>query len=146
MCRYCRQSTRLVAFALPPDHELLDPDGSGEDDPTAECTWSTAARAAFIFYIEYLPVAVQRRVKEFSHSFRRDYSVATMGFYWANHCEGCGSVLDDHDLFCEPEAAFVPLSKARAEGIHLVRVDDAMVAATAGYAYDPPYFHAMPTA
>ncbi len=49
-------------------------------------------------------------------------------------------MLDDHDLFCEPEGAFLPTSHARAAAIQLLRIDEPLEAAAAGYACDPQFF------
>ncbi len=49
-------------------------------------------------------------------------------------------MLDDHDLFCEPEGAFLPTSQAQAAAIQLVRIDEPLEAAAAGYACDPQFF------
>ena len=70
-------------------------------------------------------------------------SPAAQGSYWANHCEHCGSLQEDHDLFCEPEGAFLPVDAAWASAIELTRIDEPFAAAAAGYAYEPEYLEHM---
>ncbi len=147
-CWSCGAATRVLALALPPGHEALamdadadanaDADDEGEKQTTE--VWDAANCTALLFYVALLPDAVQRRLREFSSLYRVARSAATPGSYWANHCESCGSVLDDHDLFCEPEGAFLPTSQAQAAAIQLVRVDEPLKAAAAGYACDPQFF------
>jgi hypothetical protein len=142
-CWYCGASTRLLALALPPGHETLAMDADPEGEQLAQDVWDAALCNAFLFYVAYLPDAVQRRLQEFSPLYRFARSAATLGSYWANHCERCGSLLDDHNLFCEPEGAFLPTSHTRAAAIRLVRIDEPLEAAAAGYACDPQFFESM---
>jgi hypothetical protein len=51
--------------------------------------------------------------------------------------------LDDHELFCEPEGAFLPTSESTAAAIHLVLVDEPFETSAAGYSYEPPLLDAM---
>jgi hypothetical protein len=143
VCSQCHEPTRLVALALPDDHEVLDSDDDVEGAQIAVESWSAASQGAFLFFIAYLPETVQLRMKEFAQGYRLVRSPAMLGRHWANHCERCNSLLDDHDLFCEPEGAFLPTSEASAGLIHLVRINDGIEAATAGYAGDPQFFDAM---
>jgi hypothetical protein len=142
-CGYCRASTGVLALALPPGHELLAMDADAEPGQLAQDLWEGAPCNAFLFYIEHLPDAVQRRLREFSSRYRFAYSAATLGSYWVNHCEQCGSPLEDHDLFCEPEGAFLPTNHARAAAIKLLRIDEPLEAAAAGYAQEPEFFASM---
>ena len=143
-CWCCGAATRVLALALPRGHENLamdaDADTDAEGGVLAPEVWDAALCNAFLFYVAYLPEAVQRRLREFSSLYRFARSAATLGSYWANHCESCGSMLDDHDLFCEPEGAFLPTSHARAAAIQLVHIDEPLEAAAAGYACDPQFF------
>jgi hypothetical protein len=61
------------------------------------------------------------------------------GSYWANHCERCGALQEDHELFCEPEGAFLPTSPAAAATIELLSVHECLEAGAAGYAIDPAF-------
>jgi len=143
-CWSCGAATRVFALALPPGHEALAMDADADADADAETrptgVWDAAIRTALLFYVALLPDAVQRRLREFSSLYRVARGAATPGSYWANHCESCGSMLDDHDLFCEPEGAFLPTSQAQAAAIQLVRIDEPLEAAAAGYACDPQFF------
>lgn len=142
-CWCCRAPTRLIAALLPPLHEALSIDEGGADDGSARDVWERASRYAFLFYLGYLPDAVRRRFMEHSLGFRRDFSESSQGSYWANHCEKCDALLDDHYLFCEPEGAFVPTSAASAAGIELVPLAEPFEAAAAGYVFDPPLVESM---
>ncbi len=140
-CTRCGAFTRLLALGLPPRHEALSlDDGSDAAEPEA---WELANCNAFLFYIERLPEAVAARLQTHSAVYRPAYSAAALGTYWANHCESCGSLLEDHDLFCEPDGAFAPASPAAAAAIELVRIEEPIAAAAAGYAIEPAFFESM---
>jgi len=163
-CRHCGLPTALVAIAVPPEHETLDVDDDapdeGWDDETRHrehpaAAWSVADHNAFLFYVDSLPAAVQKRINGYQPAYRPidGYAAAApapapaeggvSGSYWANHCEKCGCQLDDHELFCEPEGAFLPTSESTAAAIHLLLVDEPFETSAAGYSYDPPLFDAM---
>jgi hypothetical protein len=142
-CWCCRASTRLIALALPPEHETLAMDAGAETEELAQDSWEEASCSAFLFYIEYLPHDVQKRLGKVSSSYRFAFSKAASGSYWANHCERCGTLLDDHDLFCEPGGAFLPTNHSSAAAIELLRIDDPIEAAAAGYVFEPPFFASM---
>jgi hypothetical protein len=144
-CGYCRAWTPLIALVLPPYHDSLELNCNPFGGPEAieEYVWAGMPHSAFLFYVEYLPEGVQRRLTAFSRSYRFAYSEQTLGSYWANHCKKCGSRLDDQDLFCEPEAAFLPTSAESASAIELVGIADAIEARAAGYAFEPEFFWAM---
>jgi hypothetical protein len=154
-CPHCGLPTRLLALALPHDHETLnedaehehedehehDDEGSAERPPEA---WQRAGVNAFLFYVERLPKGVRDRLNELSHRFHPAHSAATLSTYWANHCEHCGRPLDDHELHCEP-GAFMPSSEAAAADIELVRIPEPFAAVAAGYATEPEFFACMRT-
>jgi hypothetical protein len=161
-CWHCGSPTALVAIAVPPGHETLDVDDDasdkGSDDETEHredpaAAWSVADHNAFLFFVDSLPAAVQKRINRYQAAYRpidTDAAAATAtaagggaGSYWANHCEECGCQLDDHEMFCEPEGAFLPTSESTAAAIHLVLVDEPFETSAAGYSYDPPLFDAM---
>ena len=142
-CWHCRATIPLFALAVPPGHMVLEPDDEAQDEETAVDTWRIAAVSAFLFYVEYLPAAVQNRLKQVTQSYRLGDCAVVAGSHWANHCEHCGSLLDDHELFCEPDGAFLPTDESRARIIHLVPIDEAFEADAAGYAYEPDFFDAM---
>ena len=51
--------------------------------------------------------------------------------------------MEDHDLFCEPDGAFLPTTAESAAGVILERVDEALGAGAAGYACDPQFLDSM---
>ena len=140
-CARCGAPTRLVALALPPSHQslLLDADVG---QTQVDC-WESASASAFLFYVEYLPEPVQRRVAAFCRAYRFAFSERSLGWYWANHCETCGVLLDDHELFCEPEGPFLPPSAESASAVMFVRIEETLEAAASGYACEPQFFDAM---
>lgn len=141
-CAHCGVRTLLVALVLPPSHEtrsLAEDDADG-----ALCdSWDQVPCSAFLFYVGYLPDGVQQRMQTCGGTYRPAVSPATQGCYWANHCEHCGSVQEDHDLFCEPEGAFHPVDAASARVIELTRIEEPFAAVAAGYACEPEYLQHM---
>ncbi len=147
-CRHCGLSTRLLALAVPRTHETWEGDVPADDaDSTLleASVWLRADVDAFLFYVEQLSQDVQRRLQLAAPFFRLAQSATTQSVYWANHCEHCGALLDDHDLHCEPDGAFMPASAAEAVGIHLLQVAEPIEAVAAGYSPDPAFFRLMPT-
>jgi hypothetical protein len=171
-CRHCGLRTRVLALAMPPEHETLDLDGQVEEESdgagdrdsvggdlvgngganspgldtgleNGSVPWQPAGVNAFLFYVEYLPDSVQGRLRDLSPSFRFAYSDATLTSYWANHCDHCGRLLGDHELHCEPEGAFVPVSEAAAAAIELLKIEEPFEAAADGYAFEPEFFSLM---
>jgi hypothetical protein len=136
-CRHCGLSTGLLALAMPRNHETVDSDEQASD------SWYCPEVHAILFHVELLSDAVQRRLKHVWPHFRLAYSAATLSSYWANHCEHCGTLLDDHDLHCEPDGAFVPSSEAAAKNIELLQVQEPFEAAAAGFAFEPEFFGYM---
>jgi hypothetical protein len=152
-CWHCGESTDLIALVVPHDHEILEMnEGEDEDDnqdagakadgrdQPAPDAWQRANADAFLFYVDYLPDGVRDQLKQISPSFRMAYSAVTLNSYWANHCEHCGTLLDDHELHCEPEGAFVPASESAAAVIQISQIPEPFEAAAAGYALAPEFF------
>jgi hypothetical protein len=142
-CGRCRASTRLVALALPPQHQSLALDWDIEKDELVDYVWETVEWSAFIFYVEYLPEEVRRHLQAASEGYRFALSDQTRGSYWANHCDSCGALIEDHDLFCEPDGAFLPTAAVHAAAVTLERIGEALEAGAAGYAGDPQFLDAM---
>jgi hypothetical protein len=167
-CRHCGSWTRVLALAVPLSHETLlptdaddrvDVDDRGEADNPGEgggrneaddCNgaatagaWQRADLNAFVFYVERLPGEVQRRLIQLSPFFRLAHSAVTLSYYWANHCEHCRTLLDDHELHCEPDGAFMPSSEAAAAQIELLGMPEPLEALAGGYALEPEFFGFM---
>jgi hypothetical protein len=142
-CDRCRAETRFVALALPPNHQSLELDWDIEADELVSYNWEAEEWSAFLFYVEYLPEKVQRRLQAVSKGYRFACSARTLNSYWANHCATCGVLVEDHDLFCEPDGAFLPTTAQRAAAVILERVDEALEAGAAGYACDPQFLDSM---
>jgi hypothetical protein len=137
-CLRCGLPTRLLALAVPHSHETLD-----GDSPDLLDEWQRANFSAFLFYVGHLPESVQTRLNQLSPHFRLEYSTTTLNTYWANHCEHCGAFLEDHDLHCEPDGAFLPSSEDAAAGIELLQVHEPFEASAGGYAIEPEFFGSL---
>jgi len=137
-CAHCGSRTRLIGLLLPPSHETLSFAADDADAPEADF-WDQVPYSAFLFYVGCVPDEVRRRLEGFSNSYRPAASSAVHGTYWANHCEHCGALQEDHDLFCEPEGAFHPVDAASAIAIELTHVSERFEAAAGGYACEPQY-------
>jgi hypothetical protein len=131
-CWHCGSSTRVLGLALTAGHETHN-----EDEQAG--AWHRADGDAVLFYIERLPAPVQVRLAEASPFFVLSNSSATWNAYWANHCENCGSLLEDHELHCEPGGAFMPWSEAAAARIRFRKINEQFEATSAGYAFDPEF-------
>jgi hypothetical protein len=145
-CCHCSLSTHVLALAMPDEHETLEPEIEGDADDRGEpksADWQRADASAFLFYVEQLPGEIQGRLNGLSPFYRLAYSAATLGCYWANHCEHCGTLLGDHELHCEPDGAFMPSSEAAAAEIELLAVPAPFEAAAAGIALEPEFFRFM---
>jgi len=137
-CPHCGGSTRVLALLLPEDHEALDTETAEELH-----AWQRAGTNAFLFYVAHLPENVQRRLLQLARTFRVADSEATLNAYWANHCEHCGLLLNDHELHCEPDGAFMPCSAAAAQNIVLLQVNEPFEAVAAGCALEPEFLRFM---
>jgi hypothetical protein len=136
ICPRCGAETRVVALMMPPRHETRS--GNEERD-----SWDGTESHAFLFYVESLPDAVRQRMKALAPMYRFAASPAAQCSYWANHCDRCGGIQEDHDLFCEPEGAFLPISPEAASIIELFPMDETLEAAAAGHAMDPAFIEFM---
>lgn len=130
-CAQCRRPVRVLALALPPNHEALT---DGE--------WQKVDANAFVFYVGGLPDAVGRLLLERSADFRLTCGPDPAEFHWANHCPHCRGVFSDDELHCEP-GGFMPSSTVEAQAISLTRVEQVFSAFAAGYALDPEFFASM---
>jgi hypothetical protein len=140
-CGRCSGRTSTFAIAVPPGHEVLEFDDAA-DEARAVDSWHVAACNAFLFHVAFLPAGIRDRLGLVTRSYHLAYE-GTISRYWANHCEQCGAQLDDQELFCEPEGAFLPTSESDAGLIQLLSIDEPFEAAAAGYAQDPQFFDAM---
>jgi hypothetical protein len=142
-CDGCRAETRCVALALPPSHQSLALDWDVQNDELVSYNWETAEWSAFLFYVEYLPDEVRRRLQAVSEGYRLAFSERTQGSYWANHCAACDALMEDHDLFCEPDGAFLPTTAESAAAVTLEHVGEALEVGAVGYACDPQFLGSM---
>jgi hypothetical protein len=52
-------------------------------------------------------------------------------------------LLDDYELHCEPDGAFMPCGEAEAGNILLLQIDEPFEAVAAGCALEPEFFRFM---
>jgi len=138
-CRRCGRSTALLALGVPPDHETLEV----PEDAERAGTWQHAGGNALLFFVQELPEGVRLRLSELSQFFRPAHGATTSNAYWANHCEHCDALVDDQELHCEPEGAFMPVNEEAAAGVQLVPMGEPFEAVTAGYSLEPEFFSFM---
>jgi hypothetical protein len=139
-CSACGAQVPVIALALPPFHESLVAGSAADDDAGV---WQAAPWNAFLFYVEYLSEPAAQCLKALSSNYRLSSGAEAGDSHWANHCPACGVLLEDHDLFCEPDGAFLPTSADAASMISLVWMDEFLEAAAAGYVCEPEFFDAM---
>jgi hypothetical protein len=130
-CAQCSRTARVLALALPPNHETLT---DGE--------WQKVDANAFIFYVGGLPDAVSRPLLGRSTNFHQIGGADPAESHWANHCPHCAGVFSDDQLHCEP-GGFMPGSTREAQAISLTKVEQAFSAFAAGYALEPEFFASM---
>ena len=130
-CAKCGRQARVLALAVPPNHEIL-----------VDGEWQNLDGDAFIFYVAELPDAVSRQLFERSPAFRLQQGQDPADSHWVNHCEHCAEPFSDDELHCEP-GGFMPSRALEAEAIFLSRIDEGFSASAAGYALAPEFFASM---
>lgn len=130
-CAKCGRQARVLALAVPPNHEIL-----------VDGEWQNVDANAFIFYVAELPDAVSRHLIERSPAFRLQQGEDPADSHWINHCEHCAGPFSDDELHCEP-GGFMPSRALEAEAIFLSRIDQGFSASAAGYALAPEFFTSM---
>ncbi len=116
-CPGCGAWTHVVALVVPAD--------------------GPETMSVCLHYVEHIPESVQSRVQALAPWFR-----LSAGSYWANHCEHCDTLQDEHELHCEPGGAFMPAPESpAAEALRLTAWDVAepFAAIAGGCSYDPPF-------
>jgi hypothetical protein len=130
-CAHCGQPCRVIALALPPNHETLF-----EDE------WQTVDTNAFIFHLASLPDAISGHLLERCAEFHQIRGAGSAESHWANHCPHCEAVFSEDELHCEP-GGFMPSDALEAQAISLTHVQQELSGCAAGYALDPEFFASM---
>ena len=130
-CPHCGFQTQVYALAMPAAHQWLHSDDEGEAG-----TWQSANAPAVLLHVEGLSSAVAIRLGELAPRYRLSLSPASGACRWANHCDHCDEALEDEDLHCEPEAAFMPISPEAAHTIRLTEVRHPLEVSAADCALD----------
>jgi hypothetical protein len=130
-CAQCGRHARVLAIALPPDHEML-----------VDGEWEQVDASAFIFYVGSLPEAVGALLFERCPEFQPTHADNPPESFWANHCPHCEAVFSDDQLHCEP-GGFMPTSVPEAQAISLSHIQHEFSALAAGYALEPQFFASM---
>lgn len=128
VCPHCTRETPVIALCMPPGHEAVDADDG---------CWSRMAQDAFLFHVEALPDHVTRAMQASCDGYQRTVNHETGELCWANHCRSCAMPFEDYDLYCEPEAAFMPLTRQAAAAIRFVPVARALQVRAGGHAELP---------
>jgi hypothetical protein len=135
-CWHCGLSTRVLALAVPGGHKTMGESGRAD-------AWDRSSGDAFLFYVEQVSDSVRKRLAAASPFFHVSMSTTTLNSYWASHCENCGTLLEDHELHCEPDGAFAPSNEQAATCIRLLQVHEPFEAVSAGYAPEPEFLSFM---
>lgn len=135
-CDTCARFTPVIGLVLFPGHETLESSADADEEAAAADVWESAETRALLLFVEYLPEAVQRRLRQFSQHYRLEYDEQEGQSYWMNHCSFCGAKQTDFELYCEPEGAFVPISKQAAALIRFYEVPEPFEALAGGYLYE----------
>jgi hypothetical protein len=130
-CAKCGRQTRVLALAVPPNHEI-QVDGE----------WQIVDGNAFLFHVGELPDAVSRHLFERSPAYRPQLAQDPDDSHWANRCEHCAEPFSDDELHCEP-GGFMPSRALDAEAILLSFIHEDFSASVAGYALAPEFFASM---
>ncbi len=126
LCPGCARWTHVVALVAPQHHERCGEEG-----------WEPVAERASIFYVTQLSAPVLRRIASLSPGYRKTTEGTDACF--ANHCEHCAQPLEDHDLHCEPGAAFQPETAGEAQAISLWDIEEALDVDASGFSHDPDF-------
>jgi hypothetical protein len=128
-CWHCLRPTAVFCLGSSPGHERHLGD-----------KWESVDMDVLLFYVEYLPPDVAMVLQELSPQYRPDNSATTKRNYWINHCQHCGALLEDHDLHCEPDGAFLPATAHVAEQILFVAITGLFLARVGGISEGPSFF------
>jgi hypothetical protein len=131
-CGRCSQPSSAFSFGLLPGHQRQ-----------VDERWESVDTSVLLFYIDYLPPEVIFVAQELTPHYQLDYSPLTATEYWLNHCQHCGALLEDHDLHCEPDGAFLPLNTREAERILLVEFREPFSARARGWSDNLLFFASM---
>jgi hypothetical protein len=135
-CWHCDRDTGVFSFVLPPGHEAW-----GDCDHSVK--WELQVSAAIVYYITWIPLDVQARIRAVTGQYRNDFSKTIQSFYWMNHCERCGVKQGDFELFEEFDTPFRPINRQDACRILLHPVRKAFEAAASSMTYEPGFFERM---
>jgi hypothetical protein len=140
-CCRCARFTPVIGLALFPGHETLESstDAHVNEESAAADVWESVEARVLLFFVEYLPEAVWRRLQQFSKYYRLEYDEQEGQSYWMNHCLFCGAKQGDFELYCEPEGAFMPISGQAAAMIRFYEVPEPFEALAGGYLYEPEF-------
>jgi hypothetical protein len=128
-CPHCSEPTSVFCLGVEPGHDMRTDDH-----------WFTEDAGVLLFYVESMSPEAVAHVRELAPQFRINYSRIVDRNYWANHCQHCGKIQEDHDLHCEPDAAFLPTSVHAAEQILTVEIQAPFLARAGGISEQPSFF------
>ncbi|WP_416769560.1 DUF5710 domain-containing protein [Pseudomonas sp. RHF3.3-3] len=128
-CWKCCAPTRVFSFRLPDEYEEFHYIEEYEDPQVFTLTsnlgqWKSRGYGGTVSDVGSLSPQVLRRIRQFTGSFRLDYSKMAGCRYFMNHCQHCGAKLGDFYMHAEPGGAFVPMSPEQAGKITLHRINE----------------------
>jgi len=137
-CARCVARTRAYGFLLPPGHAVLNVGDTEEDD-----TWDVGDEATIISFITHLVPSVADRLRRITPLYRLSQTLQDPTGFWYNHCERCGWMLSETQLFEAPGAGFLAFTEQDAARISLLRVDAGFAACAQSYSYGVPLLEYM---
>lgn len=132
-CWRCGKLTTVYGVVLPNVSECVE---FYDDQPE----WVSHNVPLVPFHITYLPGQIIRSIQSHAPNYKKAFSKTFGGNYWANHCNSCGVIQGDFNMYSEPEGAFAPFNQTQAEKIMLHHVNAPFTADAAGYQIDPEFF------
>jgi hypothetical protein len=133
-CPHCGMVTAVFALAVPAPHQWLHTD---DEDERADIWQAAQHSPAVLLHVEALNGSAAIQLRDLAPGYRPGRTPASGVSRWVNHCDLCDRPLEDDDLHCEPEAAFMPVSPEAARMIRLTEVHHPLEVKAADSAPDP---------
>lgn len=133
-CWKCSGTTGVVALATANNYYFLDyeemdaeietgPELDGIDAPDGKKIWFKEQGFSFVSYVSAMDEVSAARLATAYPLFYLDYSKASDGSYWMNHCQHCMAIQGDFFLHDSPGGAFCPTTAKQCQQLTLVSQD-----------------------
>ncbi|UNM97223.1 DUF5710 domain-containing protein [Ignatzschineria rhizosphaerae] len=103
-CWKCHEQTIVTTFILDRYYELVHFDV--DEGETFFYNWQDVHNLSFVSNITALDPSVLAKMGEANSHYRKTYSKALEGSYFANNCTHCGMLQGDFNLYQEPSSIF----------------------------------------